>query len=94
MCKSCDFNSCCYANAIFQENQEELKNRNFPGKPGRVRKSYLQKQSLDTILTLIQVYSVITLLLALSQGVYICVRPVILTATVTQTQFSRKTRKS
>ena len=56
-------------------------------------KLYLQKLSLDTILTLIPVYIVITLLLALFQGVNICARPVISTAIVTQTQFTRKTRK-
>ena len=71
-----------------------LQKSNFPGKPGSARsKFYLQKQSLDTILTLIQVYIVISLLLALLQGVYICAHPVISTAVVTLTQFSKKTRK-
>ena len=39
-------------------------------------------------------YIVITLLLALFQGVYICVHPVISTAAVTQTQFSKTTSKN
>ena len=81
MCLSCDFNSCCYK-------------PNFPEKPGSARnKLYLQKQRLDTILTLIGAHIVITLLLALFQGVYICAHPVISTPVVTQTQFSRRTRK-
>ena len=43
--------------------------------------------------TNLTVYIVITLLLALLQVVNICAPPVISTAAVTQTQFSKKTRK-
>ena len=72
-----------------------LHKRNFPRKPGRARdKLNMQKYSLDTILTLIRVDIVLTLLLPLFQGVYICALPIISTAVVTQTQFSRKMRKS
>ena len=44
--------------------------------------------------SLIRVYIVITLLLALFGWVYICARPVISTAVVTRIQFSKKTSKS
>ena len=72
-----------------------LNKPNFPGKPGRARnKVHLEKKTLDTILSLIRVYIVITLLLVLFQRVYICARPVISTTAVTQIQFSRKIRKS
>ena len=49
---------------------------------------------LDFNRTLFLVYLVLASLLALFQGVYICAHPGSCRAIITQTQFSRKTRKT
>ena len=49
MSTSCDFNSCCYTNGIFQENQEELET-NFT----------CRNKALIPILTLFPVHIVLT----------------------------------
>ena len=71
-----------YTNAIFQENQEGYQQIVFPD----IMSGY--HSDLDS-----GWYSPKFAVGTFSGG-YICVHPVISTAVVTQTQFSRKTRKS